>query len=230
MNDMDFILTGKTLKELYAEFAQKSYDLMKEIPRDEDENPLTLEGCIRSIILKSPGMHKFRNDALDTMFCTLGAGINWREGRIVDSSRNNYMNMPPSAGGQGVWARDFGMNESLKKIFGGDEESMRRVEKSFNADREKDAKNIIETILDIDKRCQTYSPDHGVHWYPISWYSCNLCAPKDAQEDFLLGAFETLHLIIKHDPPRGTKKWVEHQRTKKYAEEILKALQESHDM
>jgi hypothetical protein len=228
---IDFLLMKKDIKELYAEFAQKAYDLMKEIPRDENENPLTFEGTIRSIMLKGPAMHPYRDDALNTMFCVLGAGIRWSEdGRIVDSGHNNYINMPPAAGGQGCWSRDFGIDETFSNIFGDDEERKKKFEASYMKDREEDAKKVITTILEIDKRCQTYSPKQRVYWYPISWYSANICAPKNAQEDYLVGALETLHLIIDHEPPRGTQKWVEHQRTKKYAEEMLRALKEAHDL
>ena len=99
------------------EIAQIAYEKILEIPRDGDGNPLTLEGVIRSMILKSPDMIQWRDDALNMMYCTLGSGIDWNQaGRLGDTSPNNYMNPPPQVGGQGVWSRDFGMRDTFNKL------------------------------------------------------------------------------------------------------------------
>jgi len=51
-----------------------------------------------------------------------------------------------------------------------------------------------------------------------------LCAPADAHEDFLDGAIETITILINSNPTPCTNKWLDHQRTKKYAKEILEFL------
>ena len=203
--------------------AQKSYDLMAAIKRDKDKNPVTLEGAVRSVILKNPGMIQYRDSALGIMYCVLGAGIGWHKGRLGDRTPNNYMNMPPAVGGQGCWSRDFGLDESLKSIFDKDPKTFGEFKAKLERGRENEIDDILETIEKIDKRCQQYQPVLK-NWYPISWYACNLCVPTDAQKDFRDGAIETIQLILKTEHPLGTKRWIEHQRTKTYAQEILDAI------
>ncbi len=203
-------------KEIKA--AQRAYDLMSEIERDKYSNPLTLEGVIRSIILKNPNMIQYRDDALNIMYCVLGSGIGWDNGRLGDRTPNNYMNMPPQVGGQGCWSREFGMAESLKQM-----ECSKELEKQLRQRHEKEMIEAIDTIYDIDKRCQQYQSKKS-SWYRISWYNCNLCVPKNAQKDFFEGAIEAATLIIDAKPQLGTKEWIVHQRTKKYAGEILEVL------
>jgi hypothetical protein len=212
----------KDFKNKMKVYAQKSYDLMKEIERDKNGNPFTLEETIRSIILKNPGYLQYRDDALGTLYCVLGAGIRWEDGRLGDCHPNNYINMPPDAGGQGPWSIDFGLDDSLKEIFKDCPDLLKKFKQELIEERKKEALEIFKTIDNIDKRCQQYR--HEKSWYPISWYGCNLCCPSDAQEDFFNGAIETANLIIGNSPPMGTKLWVDHQRTKKYAQEILRAL------
>jgi len=214
------------MKNKEAEAAKKAYQLMSKIERDDESNPLTLEGVIRSVILKSPGMFQYRDDALGIVYCTLGTGISWIDGRLGDHTPNNYMNMPPQVGGQGCWSHEFGMDESFKAMSGDSPEMQKAMEKIRASLREEHAqkvKAIITTVDEIDKRCQEYRPKE-MSWYPISWYACNLCAPIDAQEDFVDGAIETATLICNANPTPGTKRWVVHQRTKQYAHEILQTL------
>jgi hypothetical protein len=217
-------MTKEELTIEMDEYAKKAYALMEEIPRDKCGNPLTLEGAIRAIILKNPTMASYRDDALETLYCLLGSGIRWLHGRLGDSSPNNYMNMPPSAGGQGCWSHDFGVSESLIKIFGDNIDSMKSFEQVMLEGNIADFQKIKGCIDDIDYRCKTSKPRERRSWYPISWYACHICAPKDAQEDFKNGALETIHLILDTEGEYGTKDWLRLQETKKYAQEMLDAL------
>jgi len=206
--------------------AKRAYDLLLEIERDEKGNPLTLEGAIRSVILKNPSMAQYRDDALGIIYCVLGSGISWRDGRLGDCTPNNYMNPPPQAGGQGCWSRDHGLPESWKTMEGASDECkeiMGDIRGRLQRQREIEIVEIKRCIVDIDSRCQKYRSDRR-SWYPISWYACNLCAPAEAQQDFFNGAIETASLILKTDPPMGTEQWITHQRTKRYATEILEVL------
>ncbi len=215
-------MNKKEQKKKMKKYAQKAYDLMAKIERDKNGNPLTLEGTIRSIILKNPERTSYRDDALGVLYCVLGSGIGWQDGRLGDNSPNNYINMPPDAGGQGCWSRDFGMDESLKKMFVDCSDLMKEFKCKLVREDEERVRKICETIDNIDKRCQEYRPTKS--WYPISWYACHLCAPADAQEDFFNGAIETAELILATEQPMGTKHWIEHQSTKQYAKDILRAL------
>ncbi len=212
------------MNKLMQETAQKAYNLMKKIPRDDKGNPLTLENTIRAIILKNPLLVQYREDALEILYCRLGAGIEWINGRLGDNLKNNYINMPPEAGGQGCWSRNFGMDDSIKQIFGENKEFKDKFIKEQKLRQKNTNTIIINTINNIDERCQQFNREKAKRWYPISWYSCNLCAPYDAQEDFKNGAIETIHWILNTEYPFGTQLWVEQQRTKQYAQEILDAL------
>jgi hypothetical protein len=213
-----------TVRDVFKETSQKAYDLMAQIERDERGNPFTLEDTIRCIILKNPEMAPYRDDALGILYTLLGGGIRWHDGRLGDNSPNNYINMPPAAGGQGCWSHEFGFDESLLKILGNSQELLNGYKTEWTLKQEARKSRIIETVENIDERCQQYSPPKYKYWYPISWYGCNLCVPHDAQEDFRDGAIETLNLILNAECEMGTKDWMNQQRTKKYAEEILEAL------
>lgn len=210
----------KQKKVTKKEYAQKSFDLMKAIPRDKKDNPLTLEGAIKSVILKSPGMIQYRDDALGILYCTLGGGISWIDGRLGDHTPNNYMNMPPAAGGQGCWSRDFGMDEAFDFM-----ELLPSMRGLISTRADNELRKAMITVLEIDKRCQEYRKDFGF-MYPVSWYRCNLSVPPNAQEDFLLGALETATLICNRKPPLGTEEWITHHKTLSYAQEILEILKD----
>lgn len=200
--------------------AQQAYDQMKAIPRNKEGNPLTFEDTVRAMILKNPGMIRWRDDALNMMFCTLGSGMGWDEqGRLGDMAPNNYVNMPPAAGGQGIWADNYGIDDTLGSM-NADKDTIARIRKFH--DQRVDA--AIQAVEDIDNRCITYKTKR-MGWYPISWYSPNLAAPDNAQDDFLKGAIETATLMstldfdMFEDPH-----WVNSMRAKEVAKDILEIL------
>lgn len=200
--------------------AKMAFDLIRKIPRDKDKNPLTLEGAIRSMILKSPDYVEYRDDALNIMYCVLGTGIEWNsEGRLADVQPNNYMNPPPQAGSQGIWSGEFGLNETFAKM-----QLPVELKKGIIERNEREARRAVQVVNEIDLRCKTYRPDR-TRWYPISWYACHLCTPMNAQEDFFLGAIETASLIAGIDPKFENDHWFEMTRTRNYAVAILKLLQ-----
>lgn len=199
--------------------AARAFDLMKAIPRDKHGNPLTCEGVIRSILLKNPNFG-YRDHALEVMYCLLGSGVDWNSaGRLADSSPNNYMNMPPQAGGQGIWSCSFGRTDSFETM-----KLPQEIQDEITRKSDAELADAIQTVVLIDERCQSYDPKTESNWYPISWYGCNLCAPFNAQDDFLSGAIETATLIVNATPERCTKHWLDHQRTKTYATDVLAAL------
>lgn len=200
--------------------AKRAYDMMLKIPRDKEKNPLSLDGAIRSMILKCPDYVQWRDDALNIMYCVLGTGISWNEdGRLADRQPNNYMNPPPAAGGQGVWSNDFGLDDTF-----GDMKLPQDIQDSIKRKNEQEVRNAIQVVNEIETRCREYRPARQ-RWYPISWYSCHLCAPINAQEDFFLGAVETASLIAGFEPKFEDNYWFESVRTQNYAKEILSLLQ-----
>jgi len=214
------------MKNDSQKFAKHARKLLLKIDRDKDNNPITLEGAIRSMILKSPDFTQYRDDALNMMYCVLGAGIDWNvKGRLADNCPNNYMNLPPDIY-YGAWSRDFGEEESLAKML---KTLPKNIVKKFRQDiEEKEQKQLnkaITTVKEINKRCKTYRPNRKF-WYPISWYACRLCAPANAQQDFLNGALETAALISISKIDYEGSNFREHIRTIEFAKGILPILQE----
>lgn len=210
------------------EAAQHARELMLKIDRDDKGNPLTLEGAIRSMILKSPDFTPYRDDALDVMYCVLGAGIEWsNEGRLYDVSPNNYMNLPPDTH-YGMWS-DYGRNESLDMLVSGLPSPVsRQITSNMLAREEARLDKAIETIDNIDQRVNLYRQNR-TFWYPISWYACRLCVPKNVQPDYLLGALETATLISALDPIQikqapGSLDLRSALRTRQFATDILPIL------
>lgn len=206
--------------------AKKAFNLMKAIPRDKDGNPLTLDDTIRSVILKSPDNFKYRDDALDIIYCVLGTGIGWNEhGRLGDRTPNNYINTPPNAGGQGIWSKDFGLDE----VFDNLGTWSKKIKKEIIADQNTRLAKAIQVIDEIDIRVHRYRRNRE-SWFPISWYSCHLCCPENVQVDFLDGALETISLIIDTNPDLNTDKWFKQENNKMVAEhmKILLLAQKDH--
>lgn len=200
--------------------AKKAYALMKAIRRDKNGNPLTLDDVIRSVILKSPESFGYRDDALDIIYCTLGTGIEWGEhGRLGDSSPNNYMNMPPAAGGQGIWSKDFGLDEVFKNLG----KWSVPIKRQIMDDQDTRLAKAIRVIDEIDIRVHRYRKDRE-YWYPISWYSCHLCCPENVQIDFLDGSLETISLIIDTNPDLNTDLWLKQENNKRVAKHMRMLL------
>lgn len=199
-----------------------AYEMMEAIPRDEDGCPLTLEGAIRSMILKSPDSICYRDDALNTMYCVLGSGIGWsKDGRITDLQPNNYMNMPPDSYSSFVWCRDHGVSETLDQL-GANSDVAERIREELV---EKPLRRAVETVKDIDNRCISYNPVRD-SFYPVSLYHTNLAAPENAQHDFLAGAVETCCLLKLYQPDFGDRNYRHYIRSRSIAEEFLPVLTE----
>lgn len=208
-------------KRMIQKAAKRAYDLMAAIERDGDGNPTTLEGAIRAVILKSPNMHQYRDDALDTIYCVLGSGIDWNEhGRLGDHMPNNYMNMPPDVGGQGIWSEEFGFDDTFKGLG----KWANKIRKEIKQENNKRMEGAIRTIEEIDIRVKRYRRNRK-KWYPISWYASHIVCPENVQLDFLDGAIETARLIIDTRVDIGTEEYWRHQCSVKYATQMLKLLE-----
>ena len=215
------------------EAAQHARELMLAIERDDKGNPLTLEGAIRSVILKSPDFTPYRDDALNVLYCVLGVGIEWsNEGRLYDVSPNNYMNLPPDTY-YGIWS-ELGRSESLDMLTSGLPDPIsRRITSNMLAREEERLNAAIEVVESIDTRANLYRP-HRSSWYPISWYACRLCVPENVQPDYLAGALEMATLLADFDPiavERGPMSidLRDALHTRRFAQDILPVLKERWD-
>ena len=215
-----FLIKGRDRNLSYGD---KTFKMLKEIPRDKTGNPLTLEGAVRSVILKSPDTFQWRDDALCTLYAVLGAGIVWNKaGRLVDHCPNNYMNMPPEPS-FGLYTDDHGMEDSLDQMGINATGDYKDLYDQLTAKRYEELNEAIDTIDQIDLRCKQYRKGKR-KWYPISWYSCRLCAPHNARKDFFLGAYETATLMAMREIDLDEGRWTQQMHTKNVACEILEIL------
>ena len=97
--------------------------------------------------------------------------------------------MPSSVDGQGVWSKDFGLADVFDNLGDWSE----KIKKEIIANQNVRLAKAIQVIDEIDIRVRRYRKNRE-SWYPISWYSCNLCCPENVQIDFLDGALETISL------------------------------------
>jgi hypothetical protein len=209
-------------KKEIRQAAEKSYNLMKSISRDKDGNLKTLEGVIRSIMLKSPDNFQYRDDALNLIYCTLGTGIEWNEwGCLGDSIPNNYINMSPDIGSQGIWSQDFGQDDVFNNLGKWADDIKQRIIEDQDASMIK----AIQVIDEIDIRIKLYRKIRQ-SWYPISWYNCHLCCPENVQTDFLDGALETIGAILDIKPDFNTEDWIKHEKNKRVARHMKMLLLE----
>lgn len=212
---------------LVEKWRKKSLKLMLEIPRDKNGSPLALEGAVRTLILKHPDMIKYRDEALDMIYCVCGSGLGWdNDGRVSDNTPNNWMSLPPDSS-CGIWADCFGHSDSFDDLLDGmPDEPATRIRNDAQARHTELIESAIAPVKDIDIRCITYRPGR-MKWYPMSWYICRLCAPANAQDDFLKGALETAALMVNTPPDYMSTNYYDHERrTCEFAKEILPILKE----
>ena len=218
-------MVKRITKRTIQRYAQKAYDLMAEIPRDEYGNPLTFEGAIKSAMLKSPDRLPYRDDVLNLLFCEIGTGVVWSDKRLVEVFPDNYMNMPTQVRGQICWLKDLGIDDEIERKLEEIKKYLPEFESELVEERKKEFTGMFEVIDSIDERCKTYRG--RTSWgYVEEEASCLLCAPTDAQEDFKQGAIETINLILKTEPGSKAKamdiKELKHK--KKIAKRILSTL------
>lgn len=158
------------------------------------------EKQIWRLIYYHPTFIHDRTFALDMLFCVIGTGMKWKDGRIVDLTEDNYLTSTK----QNIYNLD---EDIYKKAFTntfwkdgamiGNElkasniRQMREYNFSLNCIAEYTLKNIQKatTVAMIPKS-----------FYPICAFSNLMTVPKDVKDGWLELAIETCDLILATDP------------------------------
>ncbi len=164
-------------------------------------NKLTeAERQIWYLIYYHPTHIRNRTDALELFFCTIGTGLEWEEGQIVDKIKDNYL----TAEKQDMYNLD---QEIYKKAYyntfwkdgamAHDElkacniRQMREYNYQMNCMAEFTLNNIEEATT------VAFAPKS---FYPLGSYSKLLKVPKNVKDDWLELAIETCDLVLATDP------------------------------
>lgn len=163
-------------------------------------NKLTdAEQQIWRLVYYHPTFIRNRTFALDMLFCTIGTGLDWKDGKIVDEIEDNYL----TAQKQDIHNLDA---EIYKKAYtntfwedghfydrlrASDVKRMREYNYQMNC--------IAEyTLKNIEKAVTVSLPPKS--FYPIGQYSNLMTVPKNVKPDWLALAIETCDLILATDP------------------------------
>lgn len=157
------------------------------------------EQQIWRLVYYHPTFIRNRTFALDMLFCTIGTGLDWKNGKIVDEIEDNYL----TAKKQDIYNLD---REIYKKAYTNtfhkrglymyDLKAWNiRVMKEYNYQN-----NCIAayTLKNIEKAVTVSLPPKS--FYPISQYSNLMTVPKNVKPDWLSLAIETCDLILATDP------------------------------
>ena len=162
-------------------------------------NKLTeAEKAIWKLIYYHPTFITNRTSALDLLFCTIGTGLKWKDGEIVDEIDDNYLNTKrrihsfnrdiyKKAYTNTFWGKE-GMCDSLQRK---DVERMRAYCYYENCIAEWTGENI-------EKLVKTSIVPKS--FYPLGKYAKLIEIPKDIKDDWLELAIETCDLILATDP------------------------------
>ncbi len=164
-------------------------------------NELTeAEKQIWYLIYYHPTFVRNRAFALELLFCIIGTGLKWERGRIVDTSKDNYL----TAQKQDMYNLDHALYKKAYtntfwkggKMWGdGLEASDIKRMREYNYQMSCIAEYTLENI---EKAVTVSIPPKS--FYPLGRYSNLMEIPKNVKPDWLELAIETCDLILVTDP------------------------------
>ncbi len=157
------------------------------------------EKDIWTLIYYHPVFIRNRTTALDMLFCVIGTGLKWKNGRIVDTVEDNYLSgnkqdrydfdadIYKKAYRNTFW-KDISM---CSKLEANDIRRMAEYNYQNNCIAEYTLKNIEKavTVSHVPK-----------YFYSLCRYSNLMEVPKNVDSDWLELAIETCDLILVTDP------------------------------
>jgi len=143
------------------------------------------------MILKNPTLIANRAEALDTLFCVIGTGLEWKNGEIVNKTRDGY-----------IGKTNIKIEDAINAQVGSYEKTrscLSDASKTINTDEilgpmvKRDVEKIKKTWKNIGLLCQ----DTNINdFYPICEFSHLVSFPSAVKDDWLLGMRETANLVI----------------------------------
>ncbi len=157
------------------------------------------EQQIWRLVYYHPTFIRNRAFALDMLFCVIGTGLDWKDGKIVDGVKDNYL----TAKKQDIYNLDreiykkaytntfFKPDSMCDKLRAWDIRIMKEYNYRNNCIAEYTLKHIEEAVT-------VSLPPKS--FYPICQYSNLMTVPKNVKPDWLNLAIETCDLILVTDP------------------------------
>ena len=155
------------------------------------------EEQIWRLVYYHPVFIRNRTHALNLLFCTIGTGLEWKDGQIIDESEDNYL----TAKEQDIYDLDKDIyHRAYVNTFD---------HSHFNNLKKWNIKSMMEyryhnnciaeyTLKNIEKAITVSLPPKS--FYPICRYSHLMTVPKNVRPDWLALAIETCNLILATDP------------------------------
>ena len=164
-------------------------------------NKLTeAEKQIWYLIYYHPTHIRDRTSALDLLFCTIGTGLEWEKGQIVDKSEDNYL----TAKKQDMYNLDQEIyKKAYTNTFWKDGAMIHDELKAWNIRTMREYNYQMSciaeyTLENIEKATTVSFPSKS--FYPLGSYSKLLTVPKNVKSDWLELAIKTCDLILATDP------------------------------
>ena len=157
------------------------------------------EQDIWKLIYYNPTFIRNRTFALDMLFITIGTGMDWQDGKIVDMAEDNYL----TAHNQHIYNFDKDLYEKAytntfykkgqcyDRLTANDIRRMKEYRFAENCIAEYTLENIQKAVT------VSYVPKY---FYPIGLYSNLMTVPKNVKPDWLDLAIETCDLVLATDP------------------------------
>lgn len=171
--------------------------MSKNIKQNDWYSKLTeAEKTIWAMIYYHPTMFTNRTGVLDFMFCVIGTGLEWKDGKIQDAHQDNYLNTKQRKRSfdkdlyKKAYTNTFWKDNCFDRLHQHEVEWMRAYAYYENC--------LAEYVLNnIEKLVNTAVPQKS--FYPVGKYSNLMLVPKNVTKDWLALAIETCDLILMTD-------------------------------
>lgn len=196
---------------------------------------MKLETAVRRLIQKHPIMHPYRANALETLYCLLGSGLDWgTDGTIVDCP-NNYLDPKETDLQQAqrkIKEYKKSLTECIRLDFVGDGISKKNKAFMVLMDREFLQNSIryqednLKTSRKVLKSWKTRAKNvtnTRNKVYPLSDLSNFTTMPDNVQDDWKQGGIEFAHIVLKTTKsyyPENDKKMT--KKNHQFARQFLK--------
>jgi hypothetical protein len=174
---------------------------------------MKLENTIRSMILKNPTLVGNRAEALDALFCVIGTGLKWKNGEIVNKTKDGYIGKTNIKMADAINAQIEGYEKTRSCLSGATKIHTDEILESLI---KRDVEKIKRTWKNIRTLCHNTTISH---FYPICEFSYLVDSPSDVKDDWLLGMQETANLVI-----RARNSSSDHKKNIAMAKMVLKKI------
>lgn len=169
-----------------------------------------------------PSLFPKREHALEHLYCTIGNGYEWRNGRLVAPHIDPYDkeaeairrwrsggtrpvadSFSPSLRRMRKERRDFQKSMSLLTESAPQQAPKKEPSKESSEVEADPLAQLREHVNNYEKEREAYYSQPLSSCYPLCEYSRMACVPDDVKLDFLAGAREMIEIVLGFDPAGG---------------------------